>query len=98
MQDIRGLQGTKRQKLVEDSASQFGSFFDDSTTSDIVVMAGEANIHPHKIVLSAQSSLFKAMFQVMVNMLHLHLCAAEATVIHYAVWHQGEHSSGGRNG
>ncbi len=51
---------------MQDTASPFGPFFDDASTSDIVVMAGEAEIHAHKIVLSAHSSLFKAMFQVMI--------------------------------
>lgn len=41
----------------------FGPFFDDASLSDIVVKAGEAKIHAHKIVLSAHSSTFKAMFQ-----------------------------------
>jgi hypothetical protein len=83
---------------MQDTASQFDPFFDDSSTSDIVVMAGEAKIHAHKIVLSAHSPLFKAMFQVMLRTLHLHSCDAEATVMHYADWHKGEHSSGGGNG
>ncbi|DBA99211.1 TPA: Galactose oxidase, central domain [Trebouxia sp. C0006] len=48
---------------MQDTASQFDPFFDDSSTSDIVAMAGEAKIHAHKIVLSAHSPLFKAMFQ-----------------------------------
>ena len=77
---------------MQDTASQFDPFFDDSSTSDIVAMAGEAKIHAHKIVL------FKAMFQVMLRMLHLHSCDAEATVMHYADWHKREHSSGGGNG
>ena len=45
----------------------FGPFFDDASLSDIVVKAGEAKIHAHKNVLSAHSSTFKAMFQVMVQ-------------------------------
>ncbi|DBA72901.1 TPA: Galactose oxidase, central domain, variant 2 [Trebouxia sp. C0005] len=53
----------KRQKRMQDTAPQFGPFFDDPSTSDIVVMAGEAKIHAHKIILSAQSTFFKGMFQ-----------------------------------
>ncbi|KAA6422509.1 MAG: hypothetical protein FRX49_07684 [Trebouxia sp. A1-2] len=54
----------KRRKRMQDTAPQFGPFFDDPSTSDIVVMAGEAKIHAHKIILSAQSTFFKGMFQV----------------------------------
>ncbi|DBA72898.1 TPA: hypothetical protein ACH3X2_009860 [Trebouxia sp. C0005] len=55
--------GSKEQQPVQESPSLFGPFFDNCSTSDIVSKAGEATIHAHKIVLSAHSSLFRAMFQ-----------------------------------
>ena len=42
----------------------FAPFYDDPETSDILVKAGDKEIHAHKIILSAQSALFRAMFQV----------------------------------
>lgn len=45
----------------------FASSFDDETTSDIVLKAGETRVHAHKAILSAQSALFKAMFQVIIS-------------------------------
>lgn len=42
----------------------FETHFDDASTCDITVKAGEIKIHAHKIVLIAQSALFRAMFQV----------------------------------
>ena len=43
----------------------FVSLFDEAaSTRDIIVKAGEVKIHAHKIVLIAQSALFRAMFQV----------------------------------
>ena len=96
-----GLQEIKRQECMQDTASLFGPFSDDSSTSDIVVMAEEAKIHAHKIVLSAQSSLFKAMFQVMLQnatSAFVCFCSTQANVMHYADWHKGEHSSRSRNG
>jgi len=65
VQHSPGLRGNKRQQPVQENPSLFGPFFDNFQTSDIVVKAGEAKIHAHKVVLSAHSSLFKAMFQVM---------------------------------
>ena len=65
MQHIPGLQEFKKQQFMQDAVGPFGPFYDDPSTSDIVVMAGEAKIHSHKMFLSAHSSLFKAMFQVM---------------------------------
>ncbi|KAA6422451.1 MAG: hypothetical protein FRX49_07626 [Trebouxia sp. A1-2] len=56
--------GSKEQQPVQESPSLFGPFFDNCSTSDIVIKAGEATIHAHKIVLSVHSSLFRAMFQV----------------------------------
>lgn len=50
---------------MQNIASLFAPYFDDSSTSDIVVKAGETRIHAHKIVLAAHSTLFKAMFQVL---------------------------------
>ncbi|KAL0019763.1 hypothetical protein WJX79_003398 [Trebouxia sp. C0005] len=41
----------------------FQSHFDDASTSDIIVKAGEVKIHAHKIVLIAHSALFRAIFQ-----------------------------------
>lgn len=38
-------------------------YLDDSATADILVTAGSTRIHAHKMLLSAQSALFKAMFQ-----------------------------------
>lgn len=43
----------------------FAPFYDDPETSDILVKAGDKEIHAHKIILSAQSALFGAMFQDM---------------------------------
>lgn len=42
----------------------FKSHFDDASTCDITVRAGEVKFCAHKIVLIAQSALFRAMFQV----------------------------------
>jgi len=42
----------------------FQSYFNDASTSDITVKAGEVKIHAHKIALIAHSALFRAMFQV----------------------------------
>ena len=39
-------------------------YFDDPATADILVTAGDTRIYAHKILLSAQSAMFKAMFQV----------------------------------
>ena len=83
---------------MQDTAPQFGPFFDDPSTSDIVVMAGEAKIHAHKIILSAQSTFFKGMFQVMLQDATSAFVCCRRIVMHYADWHKGEHSSGGRNG
>ena len=46
--------------------------FDDPLTSDVVLKADDTSLHAHKIVLAAQSTLFKAMFQVTPSMLLLH--------------------------
>ncbi len=62
MQHIPGLQEFKKQQFMQDAAAPFGPFYDDPSTSDIVVMAGEAKIHAHKMFLSKHSSLFKALF------------------------------------
>ena len=40
-------------------------------TSDVTVRAGVTTLRAHKMVLAAQSTLFKAMFQVMSHMLLL---------------------------
>lgn len=42
----------------------FQSYFGDASTSDVIVKAGEVKLHCHKIILIAQSALFRAMFQV----------------------------------
>ena len=49
---------------MQDTASLFAPYFDDPSTSDIVVKAGETKVHAHKIVLTAHSAFLKAMFQV----------------------------------
>lgn len=41
----------------------FETHFNDASTCDITVKAGAIKIHAHKIVLIAQSALFRAMFQ-----------------------------------
>lgn len=58
------LQGSRKQP-VHDNVSLFAPYFDDPSSSDIVVKAGETRLHAHKIVLTAHSALFKAMFQVL---------------------------------
>lgn len=47
--------------------TSFDSFFNDSVTVNIVLKAGDTSLHAHKIVLAAQSTLFKAMFQVQIH-------------------------------
>lgn len=44
--------------------TSFNCYFDDPVTGDVVLKAGDTSLHAHKIVLAAQSTLFKAMFQV----------------------------------
>lgn len=49
----------------------FETHFNDASTSDITVKTGETKIHAHKIILIAQSAVFKAMFQVKSPVSHL---------------------------
>ena len=42
----------------------FKSYFNDAATCDVTVIADDIKISAHKVVLVAQSALFRAMFQV----------------------------------
>lgn len=52
--------------------TSFVAFLDDPVTADVILKAGKTKLHAHRIVLAAQSPLFKAMFQVKCSMLGLH--------------------------
>ena len=42
----------------------FIDYYNDASLSDVILKAGDCQVHAHKIILAAQSSSFKAMFQV----------------------------------
>ena len=49
--------------------TSFVSFLDDPVTADVILKAGNTELHAHRIILAAQSALFKAMFQVKCSIL-----------------------------
>ena len=60
----------------------FETHFDDASTCDVIVKPGATKIHAHKIVLIAQSAMFRAMFQVITALCYAccssydHMCVA----------------------
>lgn len=59
----------------------FETHFDDASTCDVTVKGGATKIHAHKIVLIAQSAMFRAMFQVITALYYAccsydHMCVA----------------------
>ena len=54
------------------------ALFDDPVSSDVVVKAGDATVHAHKVVLAAQSLPFNAMLQVSPMHAH-HACTVTQT-------------------
>ncbi|DBA92437.1 TPA: protein modification by small protein conjugation [Trebouxia sp. C0004] len=51
------------QALPHPMPNVFQLHFDDASTSEIIVKAGEVKIHAHRIVSIAHSALFRAMLQ-----------------------------------
>ena len=71
-EDAREQSAVRCMQLNTSLQTCFISFLDDPVTSDVLLKAEKTKLHVHKILLAAQSTLFKAMFQVKCSMLLLH--------------------------
>ncbi len=52
----------------------FADLYNNALLSDVILKAGEFHVHAHRIILAAQSSSFKAMFQVQLPAEHHQRC------------------------
>ena len=61
----------------------FNEHYNDASLSDVILKAGDCQVHAHKIVLAVQSPLFKAMFQV--QLLALITCYAISALLYLSI-------------
>ena len=71
----------------------FNEHYNDTSLSDVILKAGDCQVHAHKIILAAQSPSFKAMFQV--QLLALITCHAMSTLLCISIGLLRHDSDGG---